>query len=165
MIWDTFSLSLGNCLSFSPDWAVELHVKGFSSILQGIVTSPTPSRLYRLFWQNLNQFFEWNNLYHKKRQFFPSNPTLTLPSIVVSVMGGKYHIHKGSVKMSFFFFFSCWCSELEIHILRWNMAFRHSPRKWLGFSLSLKSTSQHFKVKAFSNTMENLQSSDFLSAS
>lgn len=42
MNWDTFNPSLGNCLSFSPDWAVELGVKGFSIILQGVLTSPAP---------------------------------------------------------------------------------------------------------------------------
>lgn len=45
------------------------------------------------------------------------------------------------------------------------MAFRHSPRKLLGFSVSLTSTSQHLEVKGLSNTMESLQSSGFLSAS
>lgn len=38
---DTFSPSLGNRLSLSPDWAVKLCVK-FRIILQGVLTSPAP---------------------------------------------------------------------------------------------------------------------------
>lgn len=170
MIWNSFDLSRENCLSFSLDW-----VRCWTSrtrVWQYFARcSHKPFyrawSLQRFFcWQNLTRFLEWNNQ-KKKEDSFPSisNPTLTLPSTVVSVMVGNIIYIKDPSKCLFFFFSSCWCSELEICILRWNMAFRHSPNKWLGFSLSFKSTSPYFRVKAFSNTTEILQSSDFSSGS